>query len=172
MNFVRKSVLPVMGVAAIALLITIASPRAVHAIVAAMVQVVNTPTNAVPTMQAPAASQRYRSWCQKKFNYDLGGFCYLDPVPAGQTLFVEAISIKTEAGNDLSTGRFYSGNELGGGFAVPMFQQGSSNTFVGTFAGRISVSASQQPSCLAMFATAQPSGNMECLVYGYLAPAQ
>src|SRR5579871_298652 len=90
----RKFLLPVAGVVAAAAIVTIISPRAVHAITAAMVQVVNTPTNALPTVHAPAASQLYSSYCYGSFSnpYPNSASCQLAAVPAGQSLVIETVS--------------------------------------------------------------------------------
>ncbi len=47
-SLVRKAIVPLLGVAVVVLVLLIATPRAVHAIVATVVQVANTSANPVP----------------------------------------------------------------------------------------------------------------------------
>jgi hypothetical protein len=54
MNFAKRMLMVVGGVAVAGLLGAILTPKAAHGIVATLVQVVNTPANPVPTVQAPA----------------------------------------------------------------------------------------------------------------------
>jgi hypothetical protein len=49
MNLLRRFSFPIVGFAVMALLLTLAAPRAVHAVVAALVQVVNTTANPAVT---------------------------------------------------------------------------------------------------------------------------
>src|SRR5215471_17367047 len=51
------------------------------------VQVANTPTSAVPTVAAPAASQLYRASCTGSYDGRDIAACFFPTVPAGQTLF-------------------------------------------------------------------------------------
>lgn len=154
---------------------TMLAPRAAHALVATLVQVVNTPTNAVPTVQAPAATQRYHSQCSENGYQQTYAQCDLQPVPAGQTLFVESVSLAGAAGDaespDLYAGVFYT-DEYGVNFQMPMLQQGSANMWVGNFAGRISIVATKTPSCGVFFRSSKNFAAVSCSVYGYLAPAQ
>jgi hypothetical protein len=174
MNFGRKFVLSVVGVVAIASLIAIVSPRAVQAVAAALVQVTNTPTNAVPALLAPAASQIYQSYCFSGFGSTPSAKCYVTQVPAGQTLFVETVSIETttENGNDpLAVALTGTGSYL----FVPMIKQGSSGAwdiFVGTVGARMPYKQGANPFCSADLNSNSAAGVMQCSVYGYLAPAQ
>jgi hypothetical protein len=170
-NFVRKSLFPLAGLAAILLIITIASPRALRAVVATLVQVVNTPTSAVPVVQAPAASQLYENSCTGTFGGGVTTSCSLPAVPAGQTLFIESVSFSsvpvsgspafTELYN-VSSGAVY--------LYVPMLQQPAFG-FTGTVAARTAFPAGQTPGC-SQEVNAPSTGSVTCLVFGYLAPAQ
>jgi len=63
MRFAKRLLMGV-GAAVLAGLLGVAiAPKAAHAVVAALVQVVNTPTSAIPTVLAPAASNIYISSC-------------------------------------------------------------------------------------------------------------
>lgn len=48
-TLLRKAIVPILGVAVVVLVVLLATPRAAHAVVAALVQVVNTSANPVPT---------------------------------------------------------------------------------------------------------------------------
>lgn len=177
MNFVRKALLPTAGVAAIVLIVSLASPRAVHAIAAALVQVVNTPANAVPTMLAPAASQLYQSSCTGQSGGYANAFCLLDPVPAKQTLFVEAVNMiaYAESGNSPIQPYFSAAGNFDwskpGNHFIPLFAQGS-GLWIGNLAGRVYSSATVRPGCYVYFASNSTGGTVICQVSGYLAPAQ
>jgi hypothetical protein len=56
-NLLRKAVVPLSGVAAVVLVVLLATPRAVHAVVAALVQVVNTSANPVPNADVNAPGE-------------------------------------------------------------------------------------------------------------------
>jgi len=178
MRFVRRYLLPTAGVTAIALLIAIASPRAVQAVTAALVQIVNTPGNAVPVVQAPAAAQRYYSNCTDQIAGGTDATCYLTPVPAGQTLFVETISVQiaTDMGNPpYVTGFAWQTGNLNIVW-IPMFKQATDAPYVdwyqGTLAVKVMVPASIQPSCGLGLHVPSKYGAINCQVFGYLAPAQ
>jgi hypothetical protein len=171
MNFLRKFVLPVAGVAAIAILIAIASPRAAHAVAAALVQIVNTPANAVPATLSPPASQLYRNFCQGQFR-GIAASCSLVTVPAGQTLFVETVSLDIAAnpGSDLLAVLY--GTSTGAVLNVPLYLQSNALTeWFGTVAARVSFLAGETPTCQVR-ATAPDQHFFSCSVFGYTVAAQ
>jgi len=89
-NLLRKVIVPVSAVAVIALTITLVAPRAVRASVAALVSV----TNTVPVLIAPSAPQLYESNCAGFFpGPSFEGTCDFQAAPAGNTLFIDAVSI-------------------------------------------------------------------------------
>jgi len=177
MNFIRKFVLPVAGVAAVALLIAIASPQAVHAITAALVQIANTPTTAVPAIQAPAESQIYRNLCSVFPNGSTHMECTLPSVPAGQTLFLETVSIDARSDPGLTPyiaylTQFPNGiRALNVPMSAPITAEGVANS-AGTVGGRVSFPAGSAPTCDVWFTGDVHSGSMYCHAFGYLAPAQ
>ena len=160
---------------AVALLIAIASPRAVQAVTTAFVQVTNTPANAVPTMHAPAASQIYRGICGAFPAGNNSLQCSLASVPAGQTLFVETISlwVSTDAGVAPSGAQFYDGSYF---VTVPMSAQANNSigqaSFSGTVAVRAAYPAGSYPACAVGLSGNSGGGGFQCAVYGYLAPTQ
>src|SRR5271170_5213996 len=94
MNFAKRFLM-VAGAGALAGILAIAiAPKTAHALVAALVQVANTPSSAVPVLYAPAASNVYFAMCENFVN-GFAGSCTLSPVPAGRTLVIEAASIAT-----------------------------------------------------------------------------
>jgi len=179
MNFVRKALLPMGGVVALALIIMIASPRAAHALAAAMVQIMNTPTTAVPATHAPAANQIYRQGCSISYGTATQEFDCPNILPgptSGKVLVVEQVTVKI---GSLTTGApatvFV---EAFGGFSqvwIPMIQQGAfngGNTFVGTVTGaHLYVLPGEDLTCSAILSSTS-SGSLTCLVSGYYIPAQ
>jgi hypothetical protein len=167
--FLRKAFGTLAGGAVVLVALAVAVPPAARALVATLVQVVNTPTNAIPTVQAPAAANLYYSSCTISTNDGSG--CSLTPVPAGQTLFVETISMVASGphGTVVSAGQFGASDET---FLFPLQLTFPNNTggfdnFAGTFSGRVSFPGASFPSCLGP-ATATL---VSCFVYGYLTPA-
>ncbi|MBV8729800.1 MAG: hypothetical protein JO336_08315 [Acidobacteriia bacterium] len=170
MKLMRKFVLPAAGAVAVAFLFAIASPRAVHAVVAALVQVTNTPTNAVPAVQAPAASQLYRGSCSVEINGDQFPRCSFPQVPTGQTLFVETVSVSAITSETPLITQLVDQN--GDSVFVPMTNQGEGN-FLGTVGVRASFLSGVTPVCLVQLSSAVRNGGLlACNVFGYLAPAQ
>lgn len=109
-------------------------PRTAHALVATLVQVANTPTTAIPTVQAPAASALQVTSCIGSFNGTGFASCALSPgVPAGKTLIAEAVSIEsiTYAGADPSDAFVSTGPPVLGPVSpilyIPMFRQSTTN---------------------------------------------
>jgi hypothetical protein len=167
-NFLRKAIGPLAGAAAVLAVLVVALPPAAKALVATLVQVVNTPTNAIPTVHAPAAANLYYSSCSGSG----GNSCELTAVPAGQTLFVETISMFANGphGTVVGTGSFQGWGPQGGQPILVPLQQTASNPsgfddYAGNFAGRIFASAGPAPGC------AMPTAaTYTCWVYGYLTP--
>jgi hypothetical protein len=168
-----------MGIGAIALvgsLMNIVAPKAVHAAVAALVQVVNTPTTAVPTVAAPAANQLYASHCDAANSP--GTFsvqCAFDPPPAGQTLFIETMSITCNSPHGSPPVQTTISNGSGVQQNIPMVFQGTSNGidfFAGALTGRIWVKAGTTPTCSVFPNTDIGNFFINCGISGYLAPAQ
>ncbi len=177
MRLIRKLVLPVAGVVGAVAIVTIISPRAVHAITAALVQVMNTPTNAVPTTLAPAFTQTYAANCSSNYNGGQYAQCSLPQVPAGQTLFVETVSLYSVSNHGVgpTVAQVASGGSAG--FLVPMAQQlseaGSNLDFyVGTLSARMAIGPQFMPGCYMALSAASTAGRFDCGVMGYLAPAQ
>jgi len=190
MNLPRKALVPLAGAAIIVLVLSIGGPRAVHAVVATLVQVVNTPSSPVFNVAAPAANQLFASGCRHVFASATKASCSLDPVPAGQTLFIETISYNIEeAVNGLGTTPFESvsfapqGGEVNGTlFLAPTVVgvvsiPGSglpANTaiFHATASVRVGVMAGIMPMCSVTLLAASPTGGFFCYINGYLAPSQ
>jgi hypothetical protein len=78
-----------MGVAVVALVLLVAAPRTAHAVVAKLVSVVNT----VPIVVAPSAPLLYESNCTGAFGGGQEATCDFQALPAGNTLFIDAVSI-------------------------------------------------------------------------------
>lgn len=102
MNFAKR-LLMVAGAGALAGILALAvAPKTAHALVAALVQVSNTPSSAVPVVHAPAASTVYFATCEGVFSGLSQAECSTPPVPAGRSLVIEAASIfsQTSSGAD------------------------------------------------------------------------
>ena len=175
MNYLRKSLLPVAALAASVLMISMAGPRVVRAAAAALVQIVNTTANAVPAVHAPAANQIYQNSCGKHYDAAVMAQCQLPAVAAGQTLFLETVSMSSFSGTGSNVVRAVLNYSDGlPAVYVPMVQQGTFGNFSGAVAGRMVVKAGLAPVCEVDLDNAPPSGtpNMTCVVHGYLAPVQ
>jgi hypothetical protein len=172
MNLLRKALISLAGVAVIVLVVSIAVPRAVHAVVATFVQVVNTPTTAMPTVAAPAKSKLVRELCEASYNSGPSAGCSFSAVPMGQTLFVESVTIYSQS----STGADPTQARIGGNFEtayIPMIRQASvsgEDFLIGAMAGRISFEEGETPSC-AVFLSANSDAGFTCSLFGYTAPS-
>jgi hypothetical protein len=178
MNLFRKALLPLAGAAVIVLVFSISGPQAVHAVVATLVQVQNTPTTAVPTVAAPAASQLYISTCTGNYDGQAYARCSFDPVPAGQTLFIETESIWSDTGPSQPwtayIAPYIATSGVGNPVYVPMVQQatdGGDQNFSGTLAARLWAKPGATPSCF-VGVNQNGGGTIQCTISGYLAPAQ
>lgn len=179
MNILRKAMVPAASVAAIVLVIAVATPRAVHAVVATLVDVANTPTSAVPTVLAPAASRLYSSSCSGTFGVSATfATCDFETVPAGETLIVETESIF--AGVDYGVGLQFA--QISNGTTIlrmPLVLQssganGGSDQYVAALTARIWVKAQQTPQCEVLLTgfNSDSFNNLSCSIFGYLVPAQ
>jgi hypothetical protein len=183
MNLLRKAFLPLSGVAVIALVLLVAGPRAVHAITATLVQVVNT----VPVVTAPSAPLLYESNCVGAFGGTQEGSCSFQTVPAGNTLFIDAVSIylnslETGVGVQWSllltynTGSSYpegQGPTQGSALFVPLTKtaNGFGQNYVGTITSA-SVWSANSPAtkCQILLNGESDTGEFSCNVWGHLAP--
>lgn len=98
MKRIRKMLAVILGAVLLMFVAAMFGPRTAHAIVAALVQVVNTPTNAVNELHAPAASAIYENSCDIYVGGGGGNVasCQMPAAPPGETLVVEAVSIFAE----------------------------------------------------------------------------
>jgi len=173
MNLLRRFLLPLAGVAAVLFIISIATPRAVHAITAALVQIVNTPANAVPTVLAPAASQIYQETCSQYMTSGNVGTCYLRAVPAGQTLFIDTLSfyLFTDHGNVAYEVYLAGDRKIWVPLSLPQTSSGL-DAYTTTLSVRFTVPQSVQPQCTMYLKNMTAYSAVLCTVSGYLAPSQ
>jgi hypothetical protein len=179
MNFAKR-ILMVAGASGLAGILAIAiAPKAAHALVAALVQVANTPSSAVPVMYAPAASNVYFATCEGYFSSDAGSSCSMPPVPVGRSLVIEAASIlsQTETGSDPVNAAIYDSGD-GPFFYIPMERQstqGFLDNFNGQLQGRITLptisSFGLTPSCEVTLGQNSNFGEFYCTISGYTIPA-
>jgi len=181
MRLIRKLALSVAGVVAATAIVTIVSPRAVHAVTAALVQVVNTPTNAVSTVHAPAASQLFATYCIADFINSNNARCDFPPPPDGKTFFVETFSVRTNtpAGADPIWVQLQGMSPSDPIVYIPMSQQapGAPNRdyFTGTVAVRVGYAAPTWPLCqviLSQTTSTEFNRGLSCAIAGYFAPSQ
>ena len=102
MNLLRKVLIPLGGVAVASLLLTIVAPRAAHALVATLVQVVNTTTNpAIVSNMDDQGRTPYQAQIlgTSAANCPAEGSCAFtfDAVPAGHRLVVQHVSMEIQA---------------------------------------------------------------------------
>jgi hypothetical protein len=179
MNFAKR-MLMVAGAGALAGILAIAiAPKTAHALVAALVQVSNTPSSAVPVMYAPAASNVYFASCEGFFSGGSLGSCTMPPTPADRTLVIEAASILTQTapGVDPSYG-FLNTSSQGPVFVIPMQRQspfGGVDSYAGQLQGRITIPAITSdgltPSCGVALGQNSSFGELFCAISGYTIPA-
>ena len=166
----------VAGAGALAGILAIAiAPKTAHALVAALVQVSNTPTAAVPVVHAPAATTVYFATCEGFFSGSAGSSCTMPPTPADRTLVIEAASIITQTGvgSDPSNAFIYTSN-LGPFFSIPMQLQSPQDlidNYTGQLQGRITIPAipgfGLTPSCGVDLGRNASVGEFYCTINGY-----
>ncbi len=115
MRFAKRMLMGVGAVALTAMLLNVAAPRAVHALVATLVQVTNTTANPVPVVDlSKSAAQNIELVCINTSPYP----CFLVPptgtidltpptawtVPAGVNFVITDVEINTEVEPDGVTG--------------------------------------------------------------------
>ncbi len=175
MNFAKR-MLMVAGAATLAGILAIAiAPKTAHALVAALVQVANTPSSAVPVMYAPAASNVYFATCEGFFSGSPSGSCTMPPTPADRTLVIEAASItsQTGVGSDPSDAFIFTSGD-GPFFSIPMQLQSPQNLiddYTGQLQGRITIPAiagfGLTPSCEVVLGKNSSLGEFYCTISGY-----
>jgi hypothetical protein len=119
MQFAKRLLMGVGAVALTAMLVSLGAPKAVHAVVAALVQVTNTNSNPVPTADVyRSASQLVELTCLNGAPYP----CVLIPpsgelnltsptawtVPPGMNFVVTDVQINTELEMDNVTGTYFT----------------------------------------------------------------
>jgi hypothetical protein len=111
-NFSKRASLYLGFVVFVATLMAVLAPKTTHPLVAALVQVANTPSSAVPVVHAPAAGNVYFATCEGFFSFDSGSSSTMPPAPADTTLVIEAASIRTQTGvgSDPSNAFVYASN--------------------------------------------------------------
>lgn len=186
MNLLRKALVPLAGVAVVALVISVAGPRTVRAITATLVQV----TNTVPVIVAPSAPQLYESNCVGAFFGTAEAACSFQAVPAGNTLFIDGVSILLNTlegglapqnawiqtfntGASYPEGQITAGGSPGVPLNIPLIKQASDifQNYVGTFAAT-TVWTGSAPKCTVLLNGASQDGVTFCVIWGHLAPIQ
>jgi hypothetical protein len=135
------------------------------------VSVANTPTNAIPVVQAPIGTNIYNNECSGTAEGDTG--CVFPPIPTGMVLYVESASIQTysTSGADPSVAGITEGLIAPPHFIQMIAQQASSagDSYVGQMVGTAHLPAGT-PGC-EMFLGGTGTVTMTCTLFGYLVPA-
>jgi|WetSurMetagenome_2_1015567.scaffolds.fasta_scaffold291223_1 hypothetical protein len=180
MSIVRKSFVPAVGVLALTLAISILSPGTVRAVTAALVQIVNTPANAVATVHAPAGSQIDAKGCGASSPYTEENLeCSSLTIETGKTFVVQTLTVAVS----VQHGVVPLGASLEAPYGwplayVPLVQQGSKNGidhYVGTLSGAsIYLTAGSTARCSAALSGPGTAGyhHFYCMVQGYKVPSQ
>jgi hypothetical protein len=118
MKFAKRLLMGVGAVALAAIVLTVMAPKEVHATVAALVQVVNTPTNPVPTLNTEnPARAPFQAFCTTFGS----GFCSWT-VPAGKSMVIEFVNtqvfVPTGSANNASSLLFTTAGGTAGAFTM------------------------------------------------------
>ena len=163
--------------AALSIVATLAlvTPRAAHAVAAALVQVTNTSANPVPNQDVDAPGRHlYQSTCVTTTGDSSGKqfVCSLSAVPANRELVIQTVSILAEAPNPPAIGQL--GTTAGGVESVAAFPVVNSGltefgTAIGTATQPLTLYADPgtQPECSVVVASAPTISAMTCTVSGY-----
>jgi|SRR5579872_2811866 len=94
MNVLRRIAMAIGGTVLVALILALAVPRTAHAVLSALVTVVNTPTNPVPVQSVDDHALHAFQWAARCTS-DVNANCQaqgLFPVPLGMTAVVQDVS--------------------------------------------------------------------------------
>jgi|SRR5580658_5349985 hypothetical protein len=184
MKLVRKVLSALGGIFLAAFLIAALAPKAAHAIVATLVQVVNTPTTAIPTVQAPAETTFYSNSCSGTYlPHDAYAYCTFPPLPVpSDSLVVESVTINSVSspGADVASAQF-CGTDFNLCYFVPMIKMatypspvGAPDNWTGSLGGRIYFQPNAggiTPGCQVNVIVVPNAGGISCTVSGYLVPS-
>lgn len=96
MNVLRRIAMGIGGTVVIALVIGLAAPKTVHALVSALVTVANTSSNPVPVSNVnEPALEAYQDFCRADLSVGTG--CNFQTVPAGKRLVIQDADISLAA---------------------------------------------------------------------------
>jgi hypothetical protein len=162
-------------VVVVALVLALAEPKAVHAVVSALVTVSNGPGNPVPTMAVDTRNVNVVNTpvpVTGNINANVTGSvnATLTGTPSVNVSGMPAVNVASVSGNVPVT------NPLdGSGNPIPLDAQGSTfglNVFVAAQRTHIYSVASEPVSCAITASTAQtPPAEMQCVIVGHLVPA-
>jgi hypothetical protein len=94
MKFTRKSLLGLAGVGIASVLLTLAAPKAAHAVTATLVQVANTRATPVPTESVDEPGRHpYQTTCTGFSNAYGLAYCNTPNVPAGYEFVIQSVSM-------------------------------------------------------------------------------
>lgn len=173
MKRIRKMLAVILGAVLLMFVAAMFGPRTAHAIVAALVQVVNTPTNAVNELHAPAASAIYENSCDIYVGGGGGNVasCQMPAAPPGETLVVEAVSIFAEPPYPESYAYL---SQIGNGYYTSFVPMNLVNgSYTGTLAVHQYFLSGVAPSCGVVFNGFGSGGLFVgiCYISGYTVPS-
>jgi hypothetical protein len=151
------------------------TPRAAHAVAAALVQVTNTSANPVPNQDVDAPGRHiYQSTCTTATGDSFGKqfVCTLSAVPANRELVIQTVSILAETPNPPAIGQLgTTGGGVGAIVGFPVVNSGFSEfgTAIGSATHPLTLYADPgtQPECSITVASAPAIPSMICTVIGY-----
>ncbi len=179
MNLLRRVVIGIGSITAVALVLALAAPKAAHGIVATFVQVVNPPSSPVLAVSAP--SQVYQSGCIGQYQNFVGftvANCALQAVPTGYRLIIESVSVTSfsDAGADPYS---FEIDPQGEGTSPEMFlplakqpSVGGLDVYTAMTGARMWAQPGQTPFFQAALNSSTTNGNIACSASGYLVPTQ
>jgi|SRR5579872_2521761 len=184
MNVLRRISMAIGGTVVVALVIGLAAPKTVHAVVSALVTVANTSANPVPVSNVNApALEAYQDFCRANLSTGTGD-CNFQTVPAGKRLVIQDADISLAAAPGvrpyyvaLFTPLALNGSVLAVGHHLTAKFMGSQSNFADWFETHqvvhLYVDPAQTPSCLVSITAAKTLGDgtdafVFCNISGYL----
>ncbi len=140
---------------------------------AGSVTVSNTPTSAIPVVQAPIGSNIYASTCSANTTADYA-VCSLTTISSNMVLYVESATISTSSSSVVVQG--FIASPQGATIAIPMIAQGQNTPgtyfFTGQMAGAAHFAGGASPTCTVALGDAAANVQISsCSIFGYLVPA-
>jgi len=175
MKVINKRIVQAGAALGVVATLALVTPRAAHAVAAALVQVTNTSANPVPNQDVDAPGRHlYQSICTTTTGDSLGKqfVCILSAVPANTELVIQTVSILAETPNPPAIGQLATTvRGVQAVVAFPVVNSGLTEfgTMIGTATQPLTLYADPgtQPQCSVVVASAPAIPAMTCSVIGY-----